>query len=59
MFVQIESDWMKRIQKRVWNHCNFGRWICCIRNDQYRGNQSLEFHLSQTAIDCKIYNRPE
>ena len=27
-----------------------------IRNNQYLQNQSLKFHLSQIAINCKIQN---
>ena len=45
MFGKIESNWMERISKAVWNHFDFGKWSCNIGNDQYFRNQSLQFNL--------------
>ena len=57
MFVKIKSNWMERISKDVWNHFNFGKWSSNIENDQNLRNQSLQFHLSQIAINCQIHNK--
>ena len=45
MFLKIESNWMERVSKGVWNYYKFGKWSCSIGNDQYLRNQSVQFHL--------------
>ena len=45
MFLKIESNWMERVSKGVWNHFKFGKWSCSIGNDQNLRNQSGQFHL--------------
>ena len=59
MFIKIEYLWNERIRtsQRVWNHFYVGKWGYNIVNDQNIRNQSLQFHLSQIAINGKIHNR--
>ena len=59
MFIKVEYLWNERIRtsQRVWNHFNVGKWGYNIVNDQNIRNQSLQFHLSQIAINGKIHNR--
>ena len=56
MLVKIESFWMERVSKKVWNQLKFGKKSCKIGNE-YLSNQSLiSFVTNSNQLQNALYN---